>query len=152
MSFKRNIFFAGFLLFLHCLTGCSNIRIEGIRPFTKRLDMDKVFVDRLSVRGVGNSSLTTGISFIPFLPAFIHIKVPLTKDLVKSPVIEIHNEGKVVQVKEPFSGSGFYAKWDSNAIGDIAQRYGMKEVYFADMEIFSVLGIWTHRKVYVYGE
>jgi hypothetical protein len=33
-----------------------------------------------------------------------------------------------------------------------AQRYGLKEVYFADIEIFSILGIWTHEKVHVYGK
>ena len=128
MSFKRKIFFAGFLLFLHFPTGCS------------------------SVRGVGSRALTTSIPGIPFLPAFVRIKVPLSGDLVNTPVIEIHSEGKVVQVKEPFSGSGFYARWDSNAIGDIAQSYGLKKVYFADMEIFSILGIWRHEKVLIYGE
>ena len=120
MSFKRKIFFAGFLLFLHFLTGC------------------------LSVRGIGSSSLT-GI-------VFKHIKVPLSEDLVNTPVIVIHVEGKIVQVEEPLSGYGFYAKWDSNAIGDIAQRYGLKKVYFADMEIFSILGIWTEEKVIIYGK
>ena len=120
MSFKRKIFFAGFLLILPFLTGC------------------------LSVRGVGSNSLT-GI-------AFTHIRVPLSEDLVSSPVIVVHTEGKIVQVKEPISGYGWYAEWDSNAIGDVAQRCGLKRVYFADMEIFSILGIWTHHKVHVYGE
>lgn len=98
----------------------------------------------LSVRGVGSSSLT-GI-------VFKHIKVPLSEDLVNTPVIEIHTEGKIVQVTEPLSGYGLYARWDSNAIGDIAQRYGLKKVYFADMEIFSILGIWTEEKVLIYGK
>ncbi len=120
MTFKRKIFFAGFLLFLHFLTGC------------------------LSVGPVGSRSLT-GI-------AFTRIKVPLSEDLVNSPVIVIHSEGKIIQVKEPVSGYGIYAKWDSNAIGDIAQRYGLKKVYFADMEIFSILGIWTEEKVIIYGK
>jgi hypothetical protein len=82
----------------------------------------------------------------------MHIKVPLSVNVVESPVIEIHSEGKIVQIKEPVSGYGFYAEWNSNAIGDVAKRSGLKKVYFADMEIFSVLGIWTYRKVHVYGE
>lgn len=76
----------------------------------------------------------------------------MSEDLVNSPVIVVHTGGKIIQVKEPVSGYGFYAQWNSNAIGDIAQRYGLKEVYFADIEIFSILGIWTHKKVHVYGK
>jgi hypothetical protein len=120
MSFRRKIFFAGFLLFLPFVGGC------------------------MSPRGVGSSSLT-GI-------VYTHIKIPLSADLVNSPVVVVHSDGKIVQVKEPVSGFGLYAEWDSNAIADLAQRNGLKKVYFADMEIFSILGIWTHRKVYVYGE
>ena len=119
MSFKRKIFFAGFLL-LPFVTGC------------------------MSPRGIGRSSLT-GI-------VYTHIKIPLSADLVNSPVVVVHSDGKILQVKEPVSGFGLYAEWDSNAIADLAQRHGLKTVYFADMEIFSILGIWTHRKVYVYGE
>ena len=98
----------------------------------------------LSVRGVGSNSLTGMV--------FTHIRVPLSEDLVNSPAIVDHTRGMIVQVKEPVSGYGFYAEWNSNAIGDVAKRSGLKKVYFADMEIFSVLGIWTYRKVYVYGE
>ena len=98
----------------------------------------------LSVRGVGSNNLT-GI-------VFKHIRVPLSGDLVNSPAIVDHTGGMIVQVKEPVSGYGFYAEWNSNAIGDVAKRSGLEKVYFADMEIFSVLGIWTYRKVHVYGE
>ena len=98
----------------------------------------------VSLRPVGTSSLT-GI-------AFTYIKIPLSEDLVDSPVVVVHSDGKIIQVKEPLSGYGLYAEWNSNAIGDLAQRHGLKEVYFADMEIFSILGIWTHQKVHVYGQ
>ena len=96
----------------------------------------------LSVRGVGSNNLT-GI-------VFKHIRVPLSEDLVNSPVIGEHAGGMIVQFYEPVSG--FSVEWNSNAIGDVAKRSGLKKVYFADMEIFSVLGIWTYRKVHVYGE
>ena len=43
-------------------------------------------------------------------------------------------------------------RWDSNAIGDIARREGMKEVYYADIEVLNVLGIWHQYTVHVYGE
>ena len=120
MSFTREVFFAGFLLFFPFLTGC------------------------LCPGGVGSRSLT-GI-------AYTHIRVPLSEDIVNTPVVVIHAGGKIVQVKEPVSGYGLYTEWSSNAIGDIAQRYGLRKVYFADLEIFSILRIWRHEKVHIYGE
>jgi hypothetical protein len=126
MSIRKKIVLAA-LVFLHFLTGC------------------------MGVGGVGNSSLTRTPG-IPLPRLFVHIKLPLSEDLVSSPVIVIHSGGKIVQVKEPLSGYGLYARWDSNAIGDIAQSNGLKKVYFADVEIFSILGIWRQEKVYIYGE
>ena len=98
----------------------------------------------LSVGGVGSNSLRGMV--------FTRIKVPFSEDLVNSPVIEVHRGGKILQVKDPVSGYGFYARWDSNAIGDIAKWYNLKEVYFADMEIFSILGVWRREKILIYGE
>ena len=41
--------------------------------------------------------------------------------------------------------------WDSNGIADVAQRNGLNEVYYADMETLSILGIWNQYTVHVYG-
>ena len=59
--------------------------------------------------------------------------------------------GKVIKFTEPFSGYGIYTELNTNAIADIAKRHGMNEVYFADMEILDILGIWRHNKLYIYG-
>jgi hypothetical protein len=59
---------------------------------------------------------------------------------------------QIVEIKEPVTGYGFYARVNSNAVGDIAKEAGFKKVYFADQEIFSILGIWTGTRVIVYGE
>jgi hypothetical protein len=83
---------------------------------------------------------------------FTKIKVPYTINLDNTPAVLIPSEGKILQISEPFSGYGFYAEFNSNAIGDIAQEHGLKKVYFADMEIFSILGIWRHEKIFIYGE
>lgn len=34
----------------------------------------------------------------------------------------------------------------------IAKANGIETVYFADQEMFSILGIWTSHKVIIYGE
>lgn len=82
------------------------------------------------------------------------MKVPFTKKLNRTPnELVIDAKGTVTRLQEPFSGYGFYAEFDSNAIGDIARKNGLKTIYFADHERFSVLfGIWRYDRIIVYGE
>lgn len=73
-------------------------------------------------------------------------------DLDNTPSTIFQANGKILKIEEPISGYGLYAEFNSNAIGDIAKKHGLKKVYFADMEIFSILGIFGYKKVYIYGE
>ena len=41
---------------------------------------------------------------------------------------------------------------NSNALGDIARRHGVDPLYFADREVFSILGIWKTNRVFLYGD
>jgi hypothetical protein len=81
-------------------------------------------------------------------------KVPFTKKLDRTPnELVINARGAVTRLQEPFSGYGVYTEFDSNAIGDIARKNGLKTVYYADLEKFSVLfGIWRYHRIIVYGE
>ncbi len=97
----------------------------------------------------GCTSTTNG-SLQGFL--FTYTKTPYTIDLHNTPAIPQKGSGTVFQIKEPVSGYGIYTELNSNAIGEIAKKYGMKKVYYADLEILSVLGIWKHDKIYIYGE
>ena len=98
--------------------------------------------------------------FLPFLGGcspvtgriFTHIRMPYTKDLNNTPVPNIHANGIVFHAAEPVTGYNFYIEVNSNAIGDIAKKHGLKKVYFADLEIFEILGIWKHEKLHIYGE
>ena len=82
---------------------------------------------------------------------FTRVKVPLTADLNQTPSGIDTGSGKVIRIKEPFSGYGIYAEFNSNAIAEIAKRHGIKTVYHADLERLSILGIWRHDEVIVYG-
>lgn len=84
---------------------------------------------------------------------YTNVKMPLTRDLDATP-LPIHppHSDRTIEVKEPFSGLGLYARVNSNALGDIATRYGVAPLYFADQEVFSVLGIWKTHRVILYGE
>ncbi len=42
--------------------------------------------------------------------------------------------------------------WGSTAIGDAIRYRGLTTVHYADLRTLSVLGLWTQRWVYVYGE
>ncbi|MFZ5569447.1 MAG: hypothetical protein ACOZF0_03525 [Thermodesulfobacteriota bacterium] len=84
---------------------------------------------------------------------FTWVTVPLTTNLNQTPtVVSKDYNGRMIQVKEPFSGYGFYAEIDSNGIGDIARKHHLRTVYFADKEIFNILGVWKTETVTVYGE
>jgi len=84
---------------------------------------------------------------------YTNMRLPLTRNLHNTPVPKTHpTSGRVLEIKEPFSGFGLYARVDSNAIGDIARKNGMQTVYFADRQIFSILGIWSTKKTILYGE
>lgn len=83
---------------------------------------------------------------------FTRVKVPYTRDLHATAVSPAGADGKVIQIREPFSGYGIYTEFSSNAIGDVALRHGLGKVDFADREQFSILGVWRQRKIYVYGE
>ena len=83
---------------------------------------------------------------------YTHTFTPYTQDLHNTPFSETKAGDHVVKIKEPFSGLGLYAEFDSNAIGDIARKYGLTRVHFADLETFSVLGFWTESNIIVYGE
>ena len=83
---------------------------------------------------------------------FTRVKVPLTANLNQTPAGMDTGDGKVIRIKEPFSGYGIYAEFNSNAIAEIAERHGLKTVYHADLERLSILGIWRHDEVIVYGK
>jgi len=100
----------------------------------------------------GCSAFDQFVGGAPTGSVFTYIRIPYTRDLNYTPVTNIHAKGLIIHVEEPVSGYGFYTEFNSNAIGDIAKRNGLTKVYFADLEIFDVLGIWHHERLYIYGE
>jgi hypothetical protein len=84
---------------------------------------------------------------------YTHVKLPLTRNLHATPVPTTPpRSDRVIEIKEPITGLGLYARVNSNAIGEIARHNGLKRLYFADQEVFSILGIWKTHRVILYGE
>jgi hypothetical protein len=83
---------------------------------------------------------------------YTHVKLPLTLDLKPTPLTDHPpRSGRIIEIKEPFSGLGMYTRVSSNAIGDIARQHGVAPLHFADQEVFSVLGIWKTHTAIVHG-
>jgi TRL (tRNA-associated locus)-like protein len=79
---------------------------------------------------------------------YTHTRHPLTVDMHQTTFVNNETSGdiKYVALRLPI------AAWDSAAIGDIAKKNGLTEIYFADMETFSILTIWNQYTVHVYGK
>ena len=83
---------------------------------------------------------------------YTNVQLPLTTDLNATPVPATPPDSdRVVEIKEPFTGAGIYARVSVNAIGEIALQNGVETLYFADQEVFSILGVWKTHRVFLYG-
>jgi hypothetical protein len=128
----------------------------NLQPSTLRQSRRRYLFSRWywGIVGVVCFFLVSGCATGP-LKGFVYtnVKLPLTRDLRPTPLPgTMPREGKVIEIKEPFTGLGFYARVNSNAIGDIAKKNGIETLYFADQQVFSILGVWTSYKVILYGE
>lgn len=79
-------------------------------------------------------------------------RMPFTKDLNNTPVVHTQSDGVIVKIKEPFSGLGVYTEFNTNALGDLAKKYNMSKLYYAELETFELFGIWRERRLYLYGK
>jgi hypothetical protein len=88
---------------------------------------------------------------VPQTPGFIytHTWQPLTEDMDRTTVGSVSGAGDIKHLAV-YTVVG--VAWDSAAIGDIAKKQGLKELYFADLETFSVLRVWNQYTVHVYGK
>ncbi len=82
---------------------------------------------------------------------YVHTFQPLTGDMHRTPVSASEKTGTIRLITWPLNRASLVA-WGSAAIGEVAKEQGMQEVYFADLEIFSVMRIWNEYTVHVYGK
>ena len=80
---------------------------------------------------------------------YTNVTKPLTKNFDRTPVVDDH-AGKG-DVKELRYNSYLRVIWDDNALGSLAKDAGFSQIYYADLQTFSILGIWTQYRVRVYG-
>ncbi len=81
---------------------------------------------------------------------YTHTMQPLTLDVHRTTVVPTGGEGDIKHLVLLYPALSF--AWDDAAIGDIARKNGIKELYFADLETLRILGIWNQYWVHVYGK
>jgi hypothetical protein len=87
------------------------------------------------------SGCTSGI-------VYTHTWQPLTVDMHRTEVVSTSAAGDIKHIAIYVAS----VAWDSAAIGDIAKKQGLHELYFADLETLSVLRVWHQYTVHVYGK
>ncbi|MCA8949179.1 MAG: hypothetical protein KDE27_06740 [Planctomycetes bacterium] len=79
---------------------------------------------------------------------YTHTVRPLTTNFNKTPVGERSEIGDVKDLRV----YNIEVQWDSNAVGDVARKHGFEELYYADLETLSILGVWTQQWLHLYGK
>jgi hypothetical protein len=164
MELKKHIFLAGLLLLLPVIGGClaahtpdNRFGIVNSGVLTGRIFMHIRVPYAKHLRNTPSLSAPVlpkpPIDINYYLKGDIFTNVgPYKTELHNTPLTDSQSHGLIIHIEEPISGYGLYTELNSNAIGDIAKKHGLSKVYFADLEIFDVLGIWHHEKLHVYGE
>jgi len=84
---------------------------------------------------------------------YTHTVRPLDLNHENTPTAEKIGQSDVRYLNIPLIARGQLSfLWNSNAIGDIARKNGLKTIYYADIEVLSILTIWNQYTVHVYGE
>ncbi len=108
--------------------------------------MGRGFTARLALAGL---LVAPGCGAVGLI--YTHTTEPLDLNLNRTPIFAERAEAGASDVKSV----RYYVSvdWNSNAIGDIARENGLHTVYYADLEVLSVLfGLWRQATVHVYGE
>jgi len=162
MTLKKNILLVSLLLFLPLISGCLIVKVRD-NPYgnvSSNVLTGNIY-KHVRIPYTRHTSPILSIRDIPlpypsdnFLQGNpFSIVEPYTTDLHNTPITDIQGSGTIFHIEEPISGYNLYFEFNTNAIGDIAKKHGITKVYFADIEIFEVLGgIWKHQRLHIYGE
>jgi hypothetical protein len=78
---------------------------------------------------------------------------PATEDFAQTPIGTKHAEVCGQRLREPISGYGVSAEWDSDYLRAAARQAGISSIYYADLETITVaFGIYRHRTLIIYGD
>ncbi len=79
---------------------------------------------------------------------YTHTTIPLTLDMHHTKIVSTSGQGDIKHIQIAYIG----AAWGDASIGSVAKKYGLHELYFADLERLSVLTIWNQYTLHLYGQ
>jgi hypothetical protein len=83
---------------------------------------------------------------------YSHYTYPVVSDMNHTPrgtkrvMLDSH------YAEAPFTRGLVNAEWHSRAIGDAAKRHGLDNVYFADMHVLTIFGVYRRQRIEVWGD
>ena len=86
---------------------------------------------------------------------YSHTVMPLDVNLNETPVYpgrQGDDSWKTLRIPLIVVPAYVQFDWGSSGIADAAHAQGMTEIYYADLETLSVLGLWQQRWAIVYGK
>ena len=78
---------------------------------------------------------------------YTHTVQPLTINHLETPITATEGQNEIKHIQFPYVG----IMWVDTALGDVAREKGLQDLYYADLEILSVLTIWRQYTVHLYG-
>lgn len=100
-------------------------------------------------------ALILAVALLPALSGCLYVRTvePFTTDMHQTPAGSVEKTGSVQVISfPPFLGSHRLVAWGKAAIGEVAKKEEMSEVYYADLETFSILHLWNKYTLHVYGK
>jgi TRL-like protein family len=79
---------------------------------------------------------------------YTHTVQPLTINHRETPIAGTEGQNEIKHIQIPYVG----IMWGDAALGDIAREKGLRDLYYADLEVLSVLTIWRQHTVHLYGK
>ena len=84
---------------------------------------------------------------------YTRVTEPATLNFHKTPVGSKLIFVRSFRVREPVSGYGLSAEWESDPVKTSALQAGITNLYFADLQTLSILnGLYRSRTLIVYGD
>ena len=84
---------------------------------------------------------------------YSHVTEPATKKFQQTPVGSKQCLVHGYRVREPFTGHGISAEWDTHYLNQVALQAGITNVYYADIETLSIFfQIYQRRTLIIYGD
>jgi hypothetical protein len=84
---------------------------------------------------------------------YSNVTLPYSTDFNNTPVAAKHCILKDHRIREPVSGYGVSVEWSTDQIQSAAREAGISTIRYIDIQTISfVLGIYTRRKLIIYGD